>query len=100
MAEAVARAMDDRLHLLVERDLPALIDAAQHVLSTTPTYSVLKGRGNYACLHRIREGVPDDQGALIAVPEGSMGKEVLELRSWAEEQAEQGGPGDRDSAPR
>ena len=36
---------------------------------------MLKGRSNYACLHRIREGVPDDQGILVDVPEGSMGKQ-------------------------
>ncbi len=87
-------------HQLVERDLPALIQASQDVLSRTPSYSVLKGRGNYACLHRIREGVPDDQGALVELPEGSLGSEVLELRSWAEEEAERRGKGDRDSAPR
>ena len=39
------------------------------------SYAVLKGRSNYACLHRIREGVPDDQGALVDVPEGSMGEQ-------------------------
>ena len=87
-------------HQLVERDIPALIEAAEHELSRTPTYAVVKGRSNYACLHRIREGVPDDQGALVEVPQGSLGSEVLELRAWAEEQAEAGGPGDRDSAPR
>src|SRR4051812_50115167 len=42
-------------HQLVERDIPALLDAAQHVLHRTPSYAVLKGRSNYACLHRIRE---------------------------------------------
>ncbi len=47
---------------------------------------MLKGRSNYACLHRIREGVPDDQGALVELPEGSLGKKVLELRAWAEEE--------------
>ena len=87
-------------HQLVERDLPALITASQDVLARTPSYSVLKGRGNYACLHRIREGVPDDQGALVDLPQGSLGSEVLELRTWAEEEAERRGPGDRDSAPR
>jgi ATP-dependent DNA helicase DinG len=87
-------------HQLVERDIPALIEAAQSVLQRTPAYSVLKGRGNYACLHRIREGVPDDQGALVELPEGSLGSEVLELRTWAEEEAERGGRGDRDAAPR
>jgi ATP-dependent DNA helicase DinG len=87
-------------HQLVERDIPALVEAADHVLHTKPTYAVLKGRSNYACLHRIREGVPDDQGALVDLPEGSMGSEVLALRAWAEEQTEVKGAGDRDSAPK
>lgn len=87
-------------HQLVERDIPALVKAVEPVLEETPTYAVLKGRSNYACLHRVREGVPDDQGTLVDIPEGSMGAEVLKLRAWAEEQADQGGPGDRDSAPK
>jgi ATP-dependent DNA helicase DinG len=87
-------------HQLVERDIPALLAAAQHVLHTKPSYAVLKGRSNYACLHRIREGVPDDQGALVDLPAGSLGNEVLALRSWAEEQAQSQGPGDRDNAPK
>ena len=137
MAEAVAAAMDDGVHLLVqagtgtgkslaylvpallhrnrvvvatatlalqhqlvERDIPALVDAAKEVLHQTPSYAVLKGRSNYACLHRIREGVPDDQGVLVDVPSGSMGSEVVRLREWAEQEAKDGGRGDRDSAPR
>jgi ATP-dependent DNA helicase DinG len=88
-------------HQLVERDIPALLGAAEHLLpGGTPSYAVLKGRSNYACLHRVREGVPDDQGALVDIPEGTMGSEVLKLRAWAEQQAETGGPGDRDSAPK
>ncbi|HSV37537.1 MAG TPA: ATP-dependent DNA helicase [Nocardioidaceae bacterium] len=87
-------------HQLVERDIPALLEAAGDLLHRTPSYAVLKGRSNYACLHRIREGVPDDQGTLVDVPEGSLGSEVIALRSWAEEEAEAAGPGDRDSAPR
>jgi ATP-dependent DNA helicase DinG len=87
-------------HQLVERDIPALVEAGKHVLHETPTYSVLKGRSNYACLHRVREGVPDDQGVLVDVPTGSMGSEVLKLREWVEEEAQRGGKGDRDSAPR
>jgi ATP-dependent DNA helicase DinG len=67
-------------HQLVERDIPALLDAAADVLGERPAYAVLKGRSNYACLHRVRDGVPDDQGALIDVPEGSLGAEVLRLR--------------------
>ncbi len=87
-------------HQLVERDIPALVEAGRHVLHETPSYAVLKGRSNYACLHRVREGVPNDQGALVDLPEGSMGSEVLALRSWVEEEASNGGNGDRDSAPR
>ena len=87
-------------HQLVERDIPALLEAASDRLGDQATYAVLKGRSNYACLHRIREGVPDDQGALVDLPEGSMGAEVVALRAWAEEEAERGGPGDKDSAPK
>lgn len=137
MAEAVAAAMDDERHLLVqagtgtgkslgylvpsllhrdrvviatatlalqhqlvERDLPRLAAAVQGHPGVDTSYAVLKGRSNYACLHRVREGVPDDQGALVQMPEGSMGAKVLELRGWVEQQAEEGGTGERDHAPR
>ncbi|HET9420730.1 MAG TPA: ATP-dependent DNA helicase [Nocardioides sp.] len=85
-------------HQLVERDIPRLVEAAGDDLDAS--YAVLKGRSNYACLHRIREGVPDDQGVLVDVPEGSMAGKVLELRAWAEEESKDKGSGERDSAPR
>ncbi|MFT4009747.1 MAG: ATP-dependent DNA helicase [Nocardioidaceae bacterium] len=87
-------------HQLVERDIPALLEAAADVLDEQPSYAVLKGRSNYACLHRVREGVPDDQGTLVEVPDGTIGSEVVTLRAWAEQEASAGGPGDKDSAPR
>jgi ATP-dependent DNA helicase DinG len=87
-------------HQLVERDLPRLVEAIEGHEGVDASYAVLKGRSNYACLHRIREGVPDDQGVLVDVPEGSMAKKVLELRAWAEKEAEQKGTGERDAAPR
>ena len=65
-------------HQLVERDLPRLVEAVGGTIDTS--YAVLKGRSNYACLHRIREGVPDDQGVLVDVPTGSLGGDVLKLR--------------------
>ncbi|MET0467692.1 MAG: ATP-dependent DNA helicase [Aeromicrobium sp.] len=95
----VATATLNLQHQLVERDIPALKKAARATLDKVPHHAVVKGRGNYACLHRVREGAPDDQGTLIDVPEGSLGAEVLELREWAEEQATAGHTGDRDSAP-
>ncbi|WP_219635467.1 ATP-dependent DNA helicase [Nocardioides ungokensis] len=85
-------------HQLVERDIPRLVEAVGDRVDAS--YAVLKGRSNYACLHRIREGVPDEQGALVEMPSGSMGQKVLELRAWAEEEAEAGGSGERDNAPR
>ncbi|EFQ84293.1 hypothetical protein HMPREF0063_11009 [Aeromicrobium marinum DSM 15272] len=86
-------------HQLVERDIPALKEAARATLDEVPHHAVVKGRANYACLHRVREGAPDDQGVLIEVPEGTLGAEVVELRSWAEQQAADGHTGDKDAAP-
>jgi ATP-dependent DNA helicase DinG len=89
-------------HQLVERDIPRLIEAVAKAHPEVDTsYAVLKGRSNYACLHRIREGVPDEeQAALVDVPQSTLGKKVLELRAWAEREAESGGSGERDRAPR
>ena len=87
-------------HQLVERDIPRLVEAVGSAPGVDTSYAVLKGRSNYACLHRIREGAPDDQGALVELPTGSMGQKVLELRAWAEEEAENRGSGERDNAPR
>jgi ATP-dependent DNA helicase DinG len=87
-------------HQLVERDLPRLVEAVGDLPGVDTSYAVLKGRSNYACLHRIRAGVPDDQGALIEVPQGSMATKILELRAWAEGEAESKGSGERDNAPR
>ncbi|NPC97434.1 ATP-dependent DNA helicase [Nocardioides sp. zg-DK7169] len=87
-------------HQLVERDIPRLTTALKGQPGVDTSYAVLKGRSNYACLHRVREGVPDDQGALVQLPEGSMGAKILELRAWADKEAEEGGSGERDNAPR
>ncbi|HEX3221234.1 MAG TPA: ATP-dependent DNA helicase [Nocardioides sp.] len=89
-------------HQLVERDIPRLVEAVSGTFPGVDTsFAVLKGRSNYACLHRVREGMPDDdQGTLVEVPQSSLGKKVLELRAWAEQEAKDGGSGERDHAPR
>jgi ATP-dependent DNA helicase DinG len=93
-------------HQLVERDIPRLVEAVTAIHPEVDTsYAVLKGRSNYACLQRIREGMPDDdQGTLVEVSQAtrpsSLGKKVLELRAWAEQEAENAGSGERDRAPR
>ena len=85
---------------LVDRDVPALLDATEKLLPRRPSYAILKGRNNYACLHRIREGAPDDQGVLVDLPVvGAVGEQVVELREWAEQQLANGAAGDRDHAP-
>jgi len=95
----IATATLNLQHQLIERDIPALIAGAGATLDRSPSYAVVKGRANYACLHRVREGAPDDQGVLVDVPEGSLGAEVVALREWAERQVEADGSGDRDAAP-
>lgn len=84
---------------IVDRDLPALeralIASGREPVDTV----VVKGRSNYACLHRVRSGVPEDQDALIELPTSVTGAQVLKLREWAEDQAEAGGTGDKDDAP-
>ncbi len=153
MADAVALALDDRRHLLVQAgtgtgkslgylapalvwltehpgervvvatatlalqaqlahsDIPAALDAVERVTGRRPEFSVLKGRSNYACLLRVRDGGVTEQGTLIsaddlaatarasATPESALGTEVLALREWAEDQASSGGVADRDDAP-
>ncbi len=85
---------------LVERDLPLLTGAAEHQLGRPLRWAVLKGRVNYACLQRVRAGAPDDDGVLVPaaqVPTSELGREVLRVRRWAEEEAEAGRTGDRDA---
>ncbi|MFG2890616.1 ATP-dependent DNA helicase [Streptomyces sp. NPDC048248] len=136
MAEAVAEAVDDNSHLLVqagtgtgkslgylvpalahgervvvatatlalqrqlvERDLPRTVDALHPQLRRRPEFAMLKGRSNYLCLHRLHEGVPqEEEDGLFdpfeqATPTSKLGKDLLRLRDWADETE----TGDRDA---
>ncbi|OKI07993.1 ATP-dependent helicase [Streptomyces sp. CB02923] len=135
MAEAVAEAVDDSSHLLVqagtgtgkslgylvpalahgdrvvvatatlalqrqlvERDLPRTVDALHPQLRRRPQFAMLKGRSNYVCLHRLHEGVPQEEEEGLfdpfehATPTSKLGKDLLRLRDWADETE----TGDRD----
>lgn len=84
---------------LVDRDLPLLAKAVEPALGRPARWATLKGRANYACLHRVRDGVPDEDGALVPLEDaspGPLGTEVLRAREWAEDQDSTGGTGDRD----
>ncbi len=153
MAESVAEAFDDGVHLLVQagtgtgkslgylapalarcvedgervviatatlalqaqlahKDIPTALDAVEEVTGTRPKAAILKGRTNYACLYRSRQGSDLDQDSLLgsealadaaATGKGDdvskLGAEVLALREWVEEEAQRGGLADRDDAP-
>ena len=135
MAEAVADAIDDSSHLLVqagtgtgkslgylvpalahgervvvatatlalqrqlvERDLPRTVDALHPLLRRRPEFAMLKGRSNYLCLHRLHEGVPQDEEEGLfdqfeaAAPTSKLGQDLLRLRDWSDETE----TGDRD----
>ena len=98
---------------LADQDIPAALEAVHRVTGKRPRHAVLKGRTNYACLLRVREGSDGDQSTLISAadllqtvttssrstPESALGAEVVSLREWAEAQASSGGVADRDDAP-
>ncbi|SFC34303.1 ATP-dependent DNA helicase [Streptomyces aidingensis] len=91
---------------LVERDLPRTVEALHPLLRRRPEFATLKGRSNYLCLHRLHEGVPQDEeeglfdpfeaaqaAAASSGPGSRLGKDLLRLRDWADETE----TGDRDA---
>lgn len=98
---------------LADNDIPAALDAVESVTGIRPSHAILKGRTNYACLLRVRDGGTGDQSTLIsaaelretiagsplATPESALGAEVVTLREWVESEAASGGVADRDKAP-
>ncbi len=98
---------------LANRDIPAAVAACREVTGRTISHAVLKGRSNYACLHRVRDGSGlEQQGTLLGGAElveavaasgadatSVLGAQVVALREWAEAEAAGGGLADRDDAP-
>ena len=87
---------------LIRKDLPRIVEALAPHLPRTPTFALLKGRGNYLCRHKLDGGYPvEDPGSLFAeaaVDPASgaserLGDQVRRLRAWADETE----TGDRDS---
>ncbi|WP_328536294.1 ATP-dependent DNA helicase [Streptomyces sp. NBC_00344] len=83
---------------LVERDLPRTVEALRPLLRRRPQFAMLKGRSNYLCLHRLHEGVPqEEEDGLFdqfeaAAPTSRLGQDLLRMRDWADETE----TGDRD----
>ncbi len=86
---------------LATKDIPAAVAACEQVTGKVIGHAVVKGRSNYACLLRVREGSGAEQAALLPDPSSTTaaGAEVVALREWAEEQARDAGLADRDDAP-
>ncbi len=73
---------------LVERDLPRLTEALREPLGRTPRFAILKGRNNYLCLNKLRNGPQDEQDSLFdalgsAGPTSQLGAHIKRLHQWA-----------------
>ncbi len=70
---------------LVDRDLPRLASALRPALGRLPDFAILKGRGNYACLQRIRTGAGDDPGGTLFDPRAgsATARQVERLHEWS-----------------
>ncbi|MDR0847456.1 MAG: ATP-dependent DNA helicase, partial [Propionibacteriaceae bacterium] len=96
---------------LASKDIPTVMAAAADLGLPEVSWAVLKGGSNYPCLLKIRQAPvdPADMGQ-DSLPElgpedlvdesSSLGEQVVMLRTWAENERERGGVGDRDDAPR
>ena len=68
------------------------------LLRRRPEFAMLKGRSNYLCLHRLHEGVPQDEEEGLfdqfeaAAPTSKLGQDLLRLRDWSQDTE----TGDRD----
>ncbi|MER6720179.1 ATP-dependent DNA helicase [Streptomyces halstedii] len=83
---------------LVERDLPRTVEALHPLLRRRPQFAMLKGRSNYLCLHRLHEGVPQDEEEGLfdqfeaAALSSKLGQDLLRMRDWSDDTE----TGDRD----
>ncbi len=70
---------------LVDRDLPRLAQALAPALGREPVFAILKGRRNYLCLQRLRQGAPEDPENQLFDPAATsaVGRQVQRLHEWA-----------------
>jgi ATP-dependent DNA helicase DinG len=69
---------------LVDRDLPRLAEALKPAIGRAPAFAILKGRGNYLCLHKARGDIPGDDGQdALFEPTTMLGRQVQRLHQWA-----------------
>jgi len=71
---------------LIDRDLPRLVAALRPLLGEAPTFAILKGRRNYLCRNRLKDGAAEDPQETLFDPRTAteIGRQVQRLREWAE----------------
>lgn len=75
---------------IVHRDIPRLLEALGDQPEHETDVAILKGRNNYACLHKVEGGYPEDDGDTLFEMDaatgatGKLGEEILRLRSWVQ----------------
>ncbi|GJN43957.1 ATP-dependent DNA helicase [Corynebacterium ammoniagenes] len=78
---------------LVERDLPRLVEALEPLMPEKPTFAIMKGRNNYACLNKVAQaGFEPDETLLDDDDVSWTGKHVKRIFEWVDETE----TGDRD----
>ncbi|WP_301200392.1 ATP-dependent DNA helicase, partial [Corynebacterium stationis] len=78
---------------LVERDLPRLVEALEPHMQRKPTFAIMKGRNNYACLNKVAQaGFEPDETLLEDEDISWTGKHVKRVFEWVDETE----TGDRD----
>ena len=69
---------------LVKRDLPRLADALDGHLDHKPTFAILKGRSNYACLNKLaRDEALPEEALLDETAVSRTGAQVKRIYEWA-----------------
>jgi ATP-dependent DNA helicase DinG len=69
---------------LIDRDLPRLVAALRPQLGRAPEFAILKGRRNYACLHRLQTGpAADAEETLFDIGAPSVAAHLERLHDWA-----------------
>jgi len=85
------KALQDQL---ANKDLPLVTSAISHLIDRTPTYAILKGRGNYVCRQRLaelagesskRSSRSDNSPTLLELDDMSATnrREIERITSWA-----------------
>lgn len=81
---------------IVNRDIPRLLAALEPRPESQAEVTILKGRSNYLCLHKLDGGYPEEEPETLfeVAPAASsrLGEEVQRLRDWADKTQ----TGDRD----